>query len=204
VEVGLDGSLTLIAAYPNGETDIDGLAISDDGRAFLITDAPGDIYVYDFNTMTYTAPISNPWTSSENFSGGAWVTDESPEAELSPESLSETIGENGQSSRTITISNTGTADLAWSIEEATADCDTPADIPWLSVAPPIGTTAGGNNATIDVNFDATALEEGDYTGFVCVGTNDPDEPMTSISVTLTIISNQIRIPIIMGSPQGNP
>ena len=38
-----DGSGTLIAPYPAGQTDIDGLAVSDDGYAYLVIDEPGFI-----------------------------------------------------------------------------------------------------------------------------------------------------------------
>jgi hypothetical protein len=75
VQIDPDGTVTLLAPYPEGQTDIDGLAVGDDGRAYLVTDEPGSIYVFDFATMTYTTPIGNPWTSSEIFSAGAWVTD---------------------------------------------------------------------------------------------------------------------------------
>jgi hypothetical protein len=72
VELDLSGNATLIAPYPDGQTDIDGLAFGYD-RAYLVTDEPGFIYVYDFAVMTYTAPITNPWTTSETFSAGAWI-----------------------------------------------------------------------------------------------------------------------------------
>jgi hypothetical protein len=83
VEVGLDGEITVIAPYPAGQSDLDGLAIGD-GRAYLIPDEPGQIYVFDFAPMTYTTPISNPWTSSETFSGGAWVEPSVPEPKYMP------------------------------------------------------------------------------------------------------------------------
>lgn len=75
VQIDTDGTVTLLAPYPDGETDVDGLAVGNDGRAYLVTDQPGSIYVYDFATMTYTTPITNPWTASKLFSAGAWVTD---------------------------------------------------------------------------------------------------------------------------------
>lgn len=78
VAIDLDGTVTLVAPYPTGQVDLDGLAISKDGRAFLIPDEPGSIYVYDFNTLTYTLPITNPWTTAEVFSGGAWVEEMIP------------------------------------------------------------------------------------------------------------------------------
>lgn len=76
VQISSTGDVTLVAPYPEGELDVDGLAVGDDGRAYLVTDGPGEIYVYDFATMTYTTPISNPWTTSELFSAGAWISDQ--------------------------------------------------------------------------------------------------------------------------------
>ncbi len=71
VRINADGSTTVIAPYPAGETDIDGLAADDSGRLYLITDEPGDIYILDIASGTYQTPIPNPWTSSELFCGGA-------------------------------------------------------------------------------------------------------------------------------------
>ncbi|MBT8380046.1 MAG: DUF4397 domain-containing protein [Ignavibacteria bacterium] len=68
-----NGTATLIADYPSGETDIDGLAVSDDGFAYLVIDQPGDIFVWDFVGGVYATPFANPWTTSEIFSGGAWI-----------------------------------------------------------------------------------------------------------------------------------
>jgi hypothetical protein len=64
--------VTLIAPYPDGQTDIDGLAIGE-GRAYLLVDEPGSIYVWDFGGATYVAPLNNPWTESETFAGAAWL-----------------------------------------------------------------------------------------------------------------------------------
>ncbi|MGB5288324.1 MAG: hypothetical protein WBN42_07505, partial [Ignavibacteriaceae bacterium] len=71
--INMDGTGTLIAAYPAGQTDIDGLAISDNGIAYLVIDEPGNIFVYDLIGGTYLTPLTNPWTSAETFSGGAWI-----------------------------------------------------------------------------------------------------------------------------------
>lgn len=77
-EINGGGTATMIAPYPDGQTDIDGLAVSDDGKAYLVPDEPGLIYVFDFDVMTYTTPLNNPWTSSLIFSGGAWIHDGDP------------------------------------------------------------------------------------------------------------------------------
>ncbi|MEZ5464099.1 MAG: hypothetical protein R3F22_02515 [Lysobacteraceae bacterium] len=68
-----DGSGTLITAYPAGQTDIDGLAIGE-GRAYLVIDEPGDLFVYDFDLAAYQAPLTSPFSTSEVFSAAAWVT----------------------------------------------------------------------------------------------------------------------------------
>ncbi len=72
VQIDPDGTVTVLAPYPPGETDIDGLAVGG-GHAYLVTDEPGSIYVFDLNTLTYTVPLSTPWTTSELFSAGAWI-----------------------------------------------------------------------------------------------------------------------------------
>lgn len=88
VRIDANGDVTVIAPYPEGQDDIDGLAIGN-SRAYLITDEPGDIFIYDFATLTYTNPITNPWTSAELFAAGAWI----PVEELIPSiSLAKTVG----------------------------------------------------------------------------------------------------------------
>jgi subtilisin-like proprotein convertase family protein len=79
VEIPLDGSGTviLITAYPAGETDIDGLAIGSDGRAYLVEDdgtgSNGQVHVWDFALAAYQTPIPTPWATNEVFSAGAWI-----------------------------------------------------------------------------------------------------------------------------------
>lgn len=88
VRINPDASVTPIAAYPAGQTDIDGLAIGG-GRAYLVIDEPGSIYVWDFGTAAYVAPLTAPWTTSEVFSAAAWI----PQAPVAPAiSLVKTVG----------------------------------------------------------------------------------------------------------------
>ena len=71
--INMDGTGTLITPYPAGQTDIDGLAVSDDQIAYLVTDQQDSIYIYDLVGGTYLPAIANPWTSSEVFCGGTWI-----------------------------------------------------------------------------------------------------------------------------------
>jgi len=66
-----DGTLTVIAPYPAGQTDIDGLAYGN-GKLYLVIDEPGDIFVYDIVSGLYETPLTNPWATSEVFCGGAF------------------------------------------------------------------------------------------------------------------------------------
>jgi subtilisin-like proprotein convertase family protein len=60
------------------------------------------------------------------------------------------------------------------------------DIPWLSVSPTAGTTAPGGSTSVDLNYDSTGLAPGTYTGNLCIGSNDPDEPEVIVPVTLEV------------------
>lgn len=71
------GAIALVAEYPAGETDIDGLAIGN-GIAFLVEDEAGDtIHPFDINGGFYLADITSPMQTSEVFSGAAWVPEPS-------------------------------------------------------------------------------------------------------------------------------
>lgn len=67
-----------------------------------------------------------------------------------------------------------------------AACDTPANLPWLSLGQTIGTTVGGATTIVDVTFDATGLAPGTYSGVLCVQSNDPDTPLVEVPVSFVV------------------
>jgi uncharacterized repeat protein (TIGR01451 family) len=79
--MNMDGSGTLVTAYPPGQTDIDGLAIGD-GRAYLLIDQPGELYVWDFDLAAYQTSLTSPFATSETFSGGTWIGGAGPASDL--------------------------------------------------------------------------------------------------------------------------
>ena len=119
--INLDGTGTLITPYPAGETDIDGLAVSHDGFAYLVIDQPGSIYVWDFTAGAYAAPLTSPFTTSETFSGGAWIMEggaqDPPNINVNPLSLSTTQPPDVVTQQVLSIGNTGDQALTWSILE---------------------------------------------------------------------------------------
>ena len=75
---------------------------------------------------------------------------------------------------------------AFAIATIPAGCGRPEDIPWLSLAPISGTTHPGETSHVTVTFDATNLTAGVYTATVCIDSNDPDQPLLQVPVTLTV------------------
>jgi hypothetical protein len=66
-------------------------------------------------------------------------------------------------------------------------CDSVTDIPWLSTNPTSGVTPGGTATPVDVTFDPTGMGIGVYTANLCAASNDADEPMVVIPVTMNIV-----------------
>jgi len=100
-----------------------------------------------------------------------------PAIEVDPLGMGSIQASGSVTNHPLDISNVGNTNLDWFIEEDSAlvdFCDTPADIPWVSVTPDSGTTAPGNTDVLDVTFDATGLTPGTYNGHLCVNSNDPD------------------------------
>jgi len=51
---------------------------------------------------------------------------------------------------------------------------------------PCDTITPGNTKIIEINFDATDMDEGTYTGNVKIESNDPDNPEVNVPVTLNV------------------
>jgi hypothetical protein len=75
-------------------------------------------------------------------------------------------------------------------------CSTLGDLTWLSVSPTSGTTVSGTTDTVDVTFDSTALSAGVYTGTLCINSNDPDEALVQVPVTLTVNAGTASISLV--------
>jgi Zn-dependent metalloprotease len=67
-------------------------------------------------------------------------------------------------------------------------CDTPEDIPWLSVSPASGTTGPTSSSPVDLVFDSTGYSTGVYSGTLCIDSNDAATPQVSVPVTMTVVA----------------
>jgi hypothetical protein len=127
-----------------------------------------------------------------------------PQIDVSPTSLTATLLPGEQQIEQLIITNEGNGNLEWQIIEGTQTCyltngfTPPADIPWLSVNPTSGTTAPGGSTSVDVTFDATGLTPGQYTDYLCVGSN-ASSPAPTIAVTLNVESPPNQPPACGGA-----
>ena len=76
------------------------------------------------------------------------------------------------------------AGLAFAVS-GTATCNAP----WITaVAPASGRAAAGAPANVTVTVNTAGLAPGNYTGFVCLGSNDPARATAAVRVNLTVTS----------------
>ncbi len=70
---------TIVAPYPAGVIDIDGLALDPAGVLWMLEDNPAPLHNYNLGTMMFDpAPPMNAITTTEVFSGGTYTTGFSP------------------------------------------------------------------------------------------------------------------------------
>jgi YVTN family beta-propeller protein len=62
-----------------------------------------------------------------------------------------------------------------------------ADVPWLSEEPISGTVSGYSSLPVEVIFNATGTQPGDYTADIIVQSNDPVTPSVSLPVTMIVL-----------------
>jgi hypothetical protein len=61
-----------------------------------------------------------------------------------------------------------------------------AEVPWVSVDSTSGTIPPDDSVNVEVTFDATGLNSGDYYADIIVVSNDPDEPEVPVSAHLNV------------------
>jgi hypothetical protein len=76
--------------------------------------------------------------------------------------------------------------ILW-IAGAQTTCTSLSDVPWLSEVPTNGVTAPGGSTPVDVFFDSTGIAVGTYDANLCVFSNDPDEPIVEVPVTMEVV-----------------
>ncbi|MFN2285101.1 MAG: PKD domain-containing protein, partial [Anaerolineae bacterium] len=107
-----------------------------------------------------------------------------PDIAVTPSMLEATLDAGMTASQLITVSNVGSENLIWQLSEVP-------DVAWLTVdwETVIGLpvlTPPGNADTATVLFDASGLLPGVYTTTLLISSNDPDQLIVYLPVTLTV------------------
>nr|WP_306271337.1 choice-of-anchor J domain-containing protein [Ornithinimicrobium sp. HY1793] len=74
------------------------------------------------------------------------------------------------------------------------------DAAWLTVDPTTGTITPGDELAVTVGLDSTGLAVGDHTADLCIESNDPDAPVTTVPVTLSVTDAPPAVPVIQVDP----
>jgi hypothetical protein len=164
-------------------------------------------------TFWYT----NQWVPTTSTTGwvvrvGAFKFDECgsggvADIDIDPTSMSSTQQTGTITDQTLTISNTGTATLSWTIVEEPVStpsgevCDAPADVDWLDADPSAGSTPAAGSSDVTITFDATGLSAGTYEANLCLASNDPDEALVVVPIDLTVEEEfTLFLPLIKRDP----
>lgn len=135
-------------------------------------------------------------------------TASAPFIAVSPDSISETVDSGSSLAREITISNTGTEDLIWSIPERSPSKlelrsslahsfsgpqvltieDETQTVDWFGLSAHSGSIAPGANTIITLSLDAEALADGIYTSSFSIVSNASNNPILSFQVSLTVVT----------------
>ena len=101
---------------------------------------------------------------------------------------------------TLIISNSGSLGLGWDIYEEVGstggDNCSPDNLPWLSVDPVSGTVPASGSEEVEVLFNSTALGSGEYTGTLCIESNDAVDPVVRVPITLTVVPHEVFVPYV--------
>jgi PKD repeat protein len=118
------------------------------------------------------------------------VSDTIPAINVTPMFITSTQAPSTTTTETLSISNTGSGSLDWTIDEAEAgggtSCDSPTDFAWLSVSPASGSTTSGTPSEVIVTIDSAGLTSGTVEATLCINSNDPATPRAEVPVTLTV------------------
>ncbi len=183
-----------------------GVELSGDGGATwdgeTIVPMGDDWQQYSLNMDAY-AGNSTVRIRFHSDDGGAWASGYAidavnvecaggaPDITVDPASMSSTQETNTIVVQSLDVGNVGTGNLDWAIDEVNGalagnGCDTPVDIPWLSLNPDAGSTPPSGTSSVDVTYDSTGYAAGTYTGDLCVVSNDPDEPLVVVPVEMIV------------------
>ncbi len=188
-------SLTFSATVAAGTPPRSYLWDLGDGTARLSGQVISHTY-QEVGRYTVTLTVSNCFPGGPYGEGpAAWVTASLPltlavlpQVQVSPSALSARLDPGQRAERGLLISNTGEADLAWTLSQSPS-------VTWLAAEPLSGTLPPLQTGAVTVTFDAQGVSSGTYTSALQLDSNDPARPRLSVPVSLTVVSQETCTPV---------
>ncbi|MEE8391131.1 MAG: S8 family serine peptidase [Anaerolineae bacterium] len=157
---------------------------------------PGNPIAHTFattGTFTVVMTASNTCPSVVTETHDIAVTID-PDITVDPLLLNVTANVSRTVTRTLTIGNVGLDTLIWGITEIPTRT-------WLTELPTGGSVAASDSTPVSVVFDTTGLVSDTYTTTLQIASNDPDESVISVLVTLTVtdedVGYDIYLPLVL-------
>lgn len=125
-------------------------------------------------------------------------------AQVNPTSITETLDAGNTITNTIALSNPGTANLIWQIQdrdivlrsagaddsgivsssESMREMNRPAS--WCNVSPTSGTVLPGQSVNLSVDFDTAGMADGTFTSAIVINSNATNNPSLNIALSMTV------------------
>lgn len=172
-----------------------------ESQSVVVTADAGNLDPGEYE-QSLTIASNDPDESSMIVSVEVTITElQVPDIQVFPMTLTVTMGPGGSAEEIIVVRNTGTADLTVTSISPNAA--------WISVMPAAFSVAPGDSQSVTVSIDAASNDEGTYEADISINSNDPDEPVVTVSVTETLPadnpSNQPNpLGMTLGRPTPNP
>jgi uncharacterized repeat protein (TIGR01451 family) len=149
--------VTWLAEAPAG-----GILVPTGSEAVTVTfDATG----LDAGVYTTTLEVTSDDADEPQINVPVTLTVRAPGLVVEPLALTAMLDVDETTTMSLTVSNTGDADLAWDLAEVTA-------VDWLSQEPISGTAAPETQEVVGITFDSTGLQAGEmYTATLRVNAN---------------------------------
>jgi len=127
-----------------------------------------------------------------------WCDNEAnPSIDSSLTSFEEDMMANEVVINTLVITNTGSGNLVWDIGEAeSGSCSSTGAIDWVSLSETSGFTGAGLSSEIEVVFEPDGIAEGDYSGALCINSNDTNMPLITVPLDMSVEWYYVYIPYL--------
>lgn len=84
------------------------------------------------------------------------------------------------------------------VANAGSACDASTSVGWLDIEPAAGSTPGGASSEVSLRFDTHDLAPGNYETLLCIASNDPANPATTVPISLTVTEPVPRSVSVLG------